>query len=379
MGNNMAYNSDQLNETVSSLARASGSAGDASGVAGGQFDGLDTFFGSGSGEIAKQLGSLQTSLGNVQGIVQRQSGEMFNLDSALASVASAIEVPTDFVKNEQNRYTTYHNEILQKLDGKSVNDGSETNVDGTLDGSGIKEQKSMGDITSALETREEVYDDRSVIGSEEAMGNIHHAGGEETQDYDARSGIASAEEMVNVNRAGGDKEQSYDERSAINTQQAMSNIVTGGGMAQGEYDGSSLINTQEAMSNMTKSGGMSVQELRDRSRINAKEALNNFNGQGGTEMQKLREATGALAGLRDISNGGAGKAQGAGPSALDMLRNDFKEGTAGIGRAEASAQISNAASARANAVPSVAGIGTGEVTKSFNAEAGKVLDDLKNI
>ena len=95
MGNSMSYNSDQLNSYAASLGKASGSAGDASGMAGGQFEGLDTFFGSGSGEIAKQLGSLQTSLGNVQGIVQRQSGEMFNMDMALANVADAIQVPTD--------------------------------------------------------------------------------------------------------------------------------------------------------------------------------------------------------------------------------------------------------------------------------------------
>ena len=367
MGNNMSYNSDQLNETVSNLAKASGNAGDASGIAGGQFEGLDTFFGSGSGEIAKQLGSLQTSLGNVQGIVQRQSGEMFNLDSALASVASAIEVPTDFVKNEQNRYTQYHNEILQKLDGKSVNDGSQVNVDGTLDGSGIAEQKKMGDITTSMQTKEEVYDERSVIGSEQEMANVNKAGGDNLEKYDERSGIGRAEDMASIKKAGGDNLEEYDGSSAINTQEAMTNISNGGGMAQGEYDGSSLINTQETMSNMTKAGGLSVQELRDRSRINAQEALKQFDGgQGGLEIQKLKDATGALAGMNPK-----------GKSALESLRRDFKEGTAGIGKAEASAQISNAA--KANAVPSVAGIGTEGIDRKIESNASKALDELKGL
>ena len=158
MGKRIAMKQDQINQVSSGMNQVSQKAGDACSAAGSSFDGLDTFFGSGAGEIANQLGSLQTSLSNVQGIVQRQGDEMFNMDTALASVADAIEVPTDFVKNDQSRFTQYNNEILEKLDGKSVNDGNQTNVEENMAGSGIGSQKTMGDITSSTEAKEEVYE-----------------------------------------------------------------------------------------------------------------------------------------------------------------------------------------------------------------------------
>ena len=133
MGNNIVMSSDRQNEIAGIARKASQQAKDSGSTAGSSFEGMVSL-GPGYGEISKQLGTFETSLGNVQGIISRQSGQMFDMDTALASVADAIDVPMDFVKNDANRFTQYHNELLEKVDGKSVNEGEDRAINDTLDG-----------------------------------------------------------------------------------------------------------------------------------------------------------------------------------------------------------------------------------------------------
>ena len=360
MGKKIAMKQDQMNQLASGMNQVSQKAGDASSAAGSSFDGLDTFFGSGAGEIANQLGSLQTSLSNVQGIVQRQGDEMFNMDTALASVADAIEVPMDFVKNDQSRFTQYNNEILEKLDGKSVNDGSQANVDDTIAGSGIGSQKQMGDITSSTEAKEEVYDESSVIGKEKEMANVNKAGGEEEEKYDERSGINAAEALANITTGGGTEEKEYDSSSLINQQQAMANIGNGGGQERQDINTQSVVDGQETLASMNKTAELTQAELRDRSRMNAQTALESLSGgQSGLEGKNLNNAAGALSGL-------------------EGLKADFAKGEAGTSLENAKAQVSDRA-ARVMDVPVVPGaIPTAEKTMAIN-NAEDALDKLTNM
>jgi hypothetical protein len=356
MGREIGYTSDQMDSLAQNCGKLATSTGEAGGSAGTSFDGLETFFGSGAGEISNQLNAIQGSFSNVQGIVQRQSSEMFNMDIALSNVADSIDIPMDFVSNDQSRFTQYNNEILEKLDGKSVNDGNETNVNENLDGSGIKEEKKMGDITSDLVAAEEMYDDGSVIGKEQDMANVNNAGGQDEQNYDANSGIDDQEALKDITKATGAEEQEYDANSLINGQQGMRDMTNGGGTQEQALDASSLINGQEGLKDINKGGNLSPEELRERSRINAKAALDSLaGGQDGLEGHGLKNAAGALKGLEGI-------------------KGDFANGTKGITAEEARSQISGAAEARAMSVPSLAGISPVDIERGFTASEEEKKD-----
>ena len=269
----ISYNSDQINSTSGIVGQASTSASEASQTAGSGFQGLEVFFGPGASQISQQLGGIQGSLDNVQGIIQRQGSEIFNMDSALSRAADKIEVPTDFVKNDANRFTEYHKEILEKTDGTSVNDGSGTRDTAAMDESAIGSEKALGDITSSTETKEEKYDDASGIGQAQAMGDITRAGGTENQEYDGRSGIANEEALGDITKAGGTENQEYDGNSVIGSEQMLGNITGAGGLQSQEVNTNSLITGQKEMAQLDGTSGLTRQELIDKSRLNAQEAL----------------------------------------------------------------------------------------------------------
>jgi len=318
MNNNIVMSSDQINEIASSASQGSTMAMDASGSAGRNFDGLDSFFG-GAGEISKQLGAIDGSLDYIGKSIARQGGAQFDRDVALANVADAIDVPMDFVSNEASRFTQYNNALLEKLDGRSVNEGNETSVDGTIDGSIIGEEEQLGNITNENGTREEVYDDRSSIGKEQEMANITRAGGEETQSYDERSGIGSQETMTNIAKAGGEETQEYDGNSRV-TEGRLTNINTGGGTSEQSYNDNSKV-VEEKLVNINKGSGLSEQELREQARMNAQNVLNGFaEGQGKIGMPDLSMAGGAIKEAKTGDTIGAVKmpeAQGVGKSARE--------------------------------------------------------------
>ena len=250
MGNIMSYNSDSLAQTNGAIGQASTKAADAQNIASSGFSGMNTLFGSGLGAIGSQLGSLQGSLSNIQGIMSRQTEAMFTMDEVLAKAADAIDVPQDFVKNESNRFTEYHDMLLEKLDGESVNKGKEDHVEGKIDDT-IIAGEALGDITTSTEAKEEVYDATSSIAGQKAMSNITTGGGAERQTYNADSAIGSAEALGNINNGN----------------------------------------------------GLTREEIRDNSRIAAQEALKDMTGKGGLTEQTLHDITGNLQSMKNISNG----------------------------------------------------------------------------
>ena len=278
MGNIMSYNSDHLNQTNSKIGQASAKAGSAQSLAGSGFTGMGSLFGNGIGEISKELGALQGSLSNVQGIMTRQTEAMFNMDNSLAKIAEVIEVPQDFVKNENNRFTQYHDMLLEKLDGKTVNEGNETDVKENMAESGV-EERDLTNITTSGGADEQVYDERVSIDQMKGMSNIDKAGGTDVQEIDSRSGIASEETMRNINTAGGAEEQKLDENTVVQEKQLRSV--------------NNRLNLQE-------------QELNSASRIASEETLRDMSGPGGVDVQNLEEITGALQDLGDISGGSKG-------------------------------------------------------------------------
>jgi len=338
----ISYNSDQISSTGGVIGQASANAGDASQTAGTGFQGLEVFFGPGAALISQQLGGIQGSLQNVQGIIQRQGSEIFNMDSALSKAADMIEVPQDFVKNDANRFTQYHNEILEKTDGTSVNAGSGIRDTEAMDESSIGQEKALGDITTSTETKEEKYDASSVIGSEQAIGDITRAGGDASQTYDGTSVIGAEENLGDITTAGGTAEQEYNGNSVIGNEAMLGNITGAGGLQNQEVNTNSYINGQETIGQLDTTSGLTRQELIDRSRINAQEALGNLNinKAGGLAMAGLAGLTGlAGTGIKRNENEKEEK------DALEAFRSNYTDknevasGEEEIARARAAAKM----------------------------------------
>jgi len=241
MGNIMAYNSDQMAETSGLIAQSSTKVGEAQTLASSGFQGMSSLFGNGIGVISEQLGSLGGSLSNIQGIMTRQTDAMFSMDEALARAADSIDVTQDFVKNEQNRYTAYHNELLEKVDGKSVNDGNETDVKENMAESSIREEERMGSIATTTEAREEKYDATSGIQGQQGMRNITTGGGLGESKLDARSGISGQARMDVAQSGSALTEQNAQDIMRNNTEQALMDMTGAGGLSEqqlGEIRGS---------------------------------------------------------------------------------------------------------------------------------------------
>ncbi len=231
-------------------------------------------FGNGIGEISKQLGTLSGSLSNVQGIMTRHTEAMFTMDNSLAKIADVIEIPQDFVKNENNRFTQYHDMLLEKLDGKTVNEGKETDVKENLAESGV-EERDLTNFTTSGGADEQVYDERVSIDNMKGMQDITRAGGDETQVYDESSVVNYEDKMKNINNEGGQEESKIDENTVVREKQLGSV--------------NNRLETQE-------------QELHNESRIATQQTLQDMTGAGGVDVQTLEEITGSLQNLGSISN-----------------------------------------------------------------------------
>ena len=241
MGNIMAYNSDQMAETSGLIGQSSAKIGEAQTLASSGFQGMSSLFGSGIGIISDQLGSLGGSLSNIQGIMTRQTDAMFSMDEALARAADSIDVTQDFVKNEQNRYTAYHNELLEKVDGKSVNDGNETDVKENMAESSIGQEQLMGSIVTSTEATEEKYDATSGIAAQQGMRNITTGGGLGESKYNANSGISGQERMDVAQSGSALTEQNAQDMMRSQTEQALMDMTGAGGISEqhlGEIRGS---------------------------------------------------------------------------------------------------------------------------------------------
>lgn len=324
MGSIISYNSDNMEGTASKARVAATGAGEAANKAGSGFNGLEIFFGSGTSVISQQLGAIQGSLDNVQGIVQRQTGAMFNKDAALGRAADMIEIPEDFVKNETNRFTQYHKELLEKMDGKSVNEGEGTRATKEMDESSIGEEKKMGDITTDKGADKQEYDATSGIGQEQSMADINKAGGDAKEEYDETSAISRQEEMNKLDTANGVEKQELNGNSVV-TEEMLQNMTNAGGVEKQEVSTDSLINGQQTMGQLDTTNGLTRQELIDKSRNNAKQALENLSS--GKENLGTSELDKAAA---SIKRSNEDKAE----NALNMLREDFKVSEAPTVRGE---------------------------------------------
>ncbi len=141
------------------------------------------------GKIGNQMTAINNSISNVNNIIRKHSNQMFNYDKSVAQKADEIDIPTDFTSNDSASVNYYTQTLVGKIDGRSVNEGHETEKANEIDETVINGEalSDIRGVTSTVET----YDANSSVSGQSTLGNIS---GDVTQqqNYDASSSVGKA-------------------------------------------------------------------------------------------------------------------------------------------------------------------------------------------
>lgn len=225
---NLVINPDEMNTAVSGYNQLAARLGEAKSSVGSGFTGMRDagFFSNGLKEMSKQLGAISKTVGNVGKSISKQTSQMLELDTALAKKASEIEIPQDFVANNSMAMNEYNKSLLEKLDGKSVNEGaSTTEKPAEVEDSIMKGKLQLDDITSGALGQQALQD--NLEGNKQQLDNINHAGGEEMQNVDDTRTF-DKEHLANINNGGGTAQQQIDGSTTVNKEQNFVNINANG-------------------------------------------------------------------------------------------------------------------------------------------------------
>ena len=213
---NLVINPDEMNNAVSGYNQLAARLGSAKSSVSSGFTGMRDagFFSNGLKGISRQLGAISKTVGNVGRSMSNQTRGMLELDAALATKASEIEIPNDFVANNSMALNEYNKSLLEKLDGKSVNEGKDTTEKPGEVGESIMSGKlELTDITKGPLGQQALQD--NLEGTKQNLDNINHAGGEELQQVDDRRTF-DKEQLTNINNGGGTGKQELDGSTTVN-------------------------------------------------------------------------------------------------------------------------------------------------------------------
>lgn len=148
--------------------------------------------------VQDQMDSLSGALLNVKNIVQKHSTQMFEMDRQLSKIASNIEIPQDFVKNDTMKTNSFDQMLIEKMDGQSVNNGSNLRDTKPLDESSVA-GVNLGNIKNGNKNDEQMYDETMTI-QKENLNTISKDSNLDEKKLDASTGISSVA-VKNINKS----------------------------------------------------------------------------------------------------------------------------------------------------------------------------------
>lgn len=155
--------------------------------------------------VQDQMDSLSGALLNVKNIVQKHSTQMFEMDRQLSKIASNIEIPQDFVKNDTMKTNSFDQMLIEKMDGQSVNDGSNLRDTKPLDESSVA-GVNLGNIKNGNKNDEQTYDETMTV-QKENLNTISKNSNLDEKKLDDSTGISSvAVKNINKNETFDSKE-----------------------------------------------------------------------------------------------------------------------------------------------------------------------------
>ena len=203
--------------------------------------------GSSVGKIGNQMSAITNSINNVNNIIKKHSTQMFNFDKSVANEANDISIPNDFLSNDSASVNYYTQTLLEKMDGRSVNEGHETKKTNEIDES-IVSAESLFDMRG-IASKEEKYDSSSSIVGQSVLGNISGNVTQE-QNYDAHSNVVK--EALSDIRGESAQQSTYDSSSMVG-RTILGNINKATAAGAPEYEDNTGRLTQAALKNVRQS------------------------------------------------------------------------------------------------------------------------------
>ncbi len=197
-------------------------------------------------ELSKTIEHESGSFATLGRTINKGKEDMLNRDLVQAKIAEAIQIPTDFDKNdpaniEHKKFDDYLMGIIDQ--GRGVTQGS---GDGTVTkedkDSGIKSMKVMENVNENVMPEESVYDENSTIDKDKLLRDAFRPGGVEEQVLDDASQVILTNlkdsfkhgelvenpqlddntsvikaDLRDAFRPGGTKEENYNDKYTINS------------------------------------------------------------------------------------------------------------------------------------------------------------------
>jgi hypothetical protein len=272
-------NSESMLDAANSAGRVSTQITDAGSSMKTDFSKTSKLNGGSVSEISKQLSILGSSTSSWQNIVTSNVNQGLDFDSRMSDVANDIEVPLDYTTNNAMDTNKYNAVFIAKMDGKSVDEGKETEKTEEIDDSTVA-AKGLTNINDD-QTKEQDYDDSTTIRGESILGNIN-GNQTEKQDYDDSTSVGNKK----LKDISGDQtqEQEYDDNSVVRSKNLQN--ISGDQTQQQEYDANSNVRSQNLQD---ISGNQTQQQKYDDSTVIGKSILGSINSDNKTTQQSIND------------------------------------------------------------------------------------------
>jgi hypothetical protein len=206
MANNVfGINSNEIEAAQSSFSNSANQTSDAIQAA---MSGLQPALGCGiatnsMGTISRQMNAISNSMTTVGQTLNTQANEMFDYDATMAAKAEDIEVPNDFMADNQTKISEYNKSLLEKLDGRSVNDGGFAEPEYKDAGTTV-ESETVRDIDHASADLSYVDKNQDLSPESQIVRDIDHASAD-LSNADKNQGISvNSETVKDIDHASAD-------------------------------------------------------------------------------------------------------------------------------------------------------------------------------
>ena len=282
MANNVfGINSNEIESAQTSFSSSAGQTMDALQAA---VSGLQSALGCGIatnsvGTISRQMSAISNSMNNVGQTLNTQASQMFEYDATMASRAEEIEIPNDFMADNQTKISEYNKSLLEKLDGKTVNAGG---------------------------TTEPKYKDAGTTVESETVRDIDHASADLT-DADKNQNLSSESQTVrDINHASADLVNADKNQNLSSQSQTVRDINhASANLTDAEKNQTTVIGSS-ILGNIDKAA-VDVEHVEDASSVERSmlESINN----GQTDMSNLEKNTDTVVGESILGNINGTKAE----------------------------------------------------------------------
>ena len=155
--------------------------------------------------MKKGMGEIAGTLNFLSNIDQTFVNEGLYTDDSLGNKADELDISHDFVGNNSMEINTYNQTILEKIDGKSINEGEKSLTNAHVDESTNINKASLVDITTGA-TVEQHAKEIEGISKEQNFTQINKESDVSVKKIDEGSAVHE-ETLANINKEGGEQEQ----------------------------------------------------------------------------------------------------------------------------------------------------------------------------